>query len=325
MLHSKVLPCEPSSNNDNSIAAGTSTETPTAASTGPDDTASSSSAVCNGHKNLCDLPVNSILFATVHNAQSSSEDGFTIAANHQYNLEAALDAGYRGVNLDFGICSGQLQLVHGFCGLGSRDPSTAFTNILGFLIDNPYEVVLIPTQIDNELEGEVSNDDIDAIFESIQGFKDMMYSHPGGEWPTLRELIKNNTRVIYAQYNSNEICYEDRQPTGQCPAGFHDWFVFAAETEYSFASTDDLADTDFSCNIDRGPSDTDEIDFFGINVFTSIPTASNCKILNNKAFLQTHMDACSALNNDIPPNLLLVDCWDVGDVLEVVSEYNDRL
>jgi hypothetical protein len=60
---------------------------------------------CNGLSSICDLPVNDIMFATAHNAMSSTENKF-LFANHKYELEDALIAGYRGINVDIGKCNG---------------------------------------------------------------------------------------------------------------------------------------------------------------------------------------------------------------------------
>lgn len=49
---------------------------------------------CNGLASNCDLKVDEVLFATLHNAHVDETDAFP---NHESPLEEALVAGYRGV------------------------------------------------------------------------------------------------------------------------------------------------------------------------------------------------------------------------------------
>jgi hypothetical protein len=75
---------------------------------------------CNGIDGLCDFGVHEILYGTLHNAMASRDAGFLpIAMNHDYNLEAALLYGYRGINLDIGLCDGEYKLFHGNCQYGT--------------------------------------------------------------------------------------------------------------------------------------------------------------------------------------------------------------
>jgi hypothetical protein len=70
---------------------------------------------CNGLDTNCDLRANEILYATLHNAMATFEDGFIFGPNHEKKLEGAVEAGYRGVNLDLCNCGGELVFwwVHG--------------------------------------------------------------------------------------------------------------------------------------------------------------------------------------------------------------------
>jgi hypothetical protein len=82
------------------------TLSPSAAATADKTRSTDNSLVCNGLKNVCDVPVHKVMFASMHNAQSTAEDGFTIVPDHQKRLELALVFGYRSINIDFGICNG---------------------------------------------------------------------------------------------------------------------------------------------------------------------------------------------------------------------------
>lgn len=298
----------------------TSTVVPTTASDVPTTAPTVTGfQACNGLESLCDVRANELLYATLHNAVSTVEDGVSFFANHDLKLETALVEGWRGLNFDIGKCDG-VRLVHGACGLGTRDPVEVFTNIQSFLQDNPNEVLLMPVQIDDGLRGgAVTLQEIYAVMQQVPGFTDLLYQHTGRgtPWPTLRQLIAEDTRILFFHYNG-----ENCEGNDACPAGFHDWFVYAAETQFEFNTVADLQNTTNSCEITRGSSG--ERDFFGVNLFTRLPSDAACELLNAASFATNHLLACSNLN-DLRPASVLVDCWDVGGILQAVDRYNVQL
>jgi hypothetical protein len=149
---------------------------------------------CNGVDGICDLGVDDILYATVHNAMATFEDGFLFGPNHRFNLEGALEAGYRGINLDVCNCNGVYTLCHGICSLGTRDLNEVFTNINQFLDDNPNEVLVIPMELDSEVDRQIDIDELYSLMTAVPGFTDKFYAHPDltSDWPTLREAIATN-------------------------------------------------------------------------------------------------------------------------------------
>jgi hypothetical protein len=62
---------------------------------------------CNGLSSNCNLRANEILYATLHNAMATFDDGFIFGPNHEKQLEESLEVGYRGLNLDLCNCGGQ--------------------------------------------------------------------------------------------------------------------------------------------------------------------------------------------------------------------------
>ena len=161
----------------------------------PDVNVTDAPLLCNGLANICDWRLPEVLFPMVHNAMASQADGFVIA-NHILPVEDAVQAGYRGVNLDVCRCNDKLVFCHNLCLLGSRDPVDVFQKLLQFLVDHPNEVLQLSFQITNS----DSLPDIDllefyGLMESLgTNFTDMIYVHePADEpWPTLRTLIERN-------------------------------------------------------------------------------------------------------------------------------------
>jgi len=155
---------------------------------------------CNGIDGLCDFGVDDIMWATSHNAMSSREGGLPALYNNLFELEDALETGYRGLGLDICNCNGEYQLCHGVCYLGARKPGEVFGNIVEFLNNNPTEFVLITLQIDNNADDPVSLDDFfDDLKLKAPSLLPLMYAHPAAaaSWPSLGELkALGKVRVI---------------------------------------------------------------------------------------------------------------------------------
>ena len=183
----------------------------------PFDQCSSNSNVtcCNGLDNLCDWPVNEILFGAVHNAMATA-DAFLVP-NHQKPVSEALERGFRGINLDVCNCQGVYTLCHGVCGLGEADPLALVGDIVTFLQENPNEVVLLTLELNSNAGQAVDLNEFDTtVLSNIEGFHDALYVHAdtsvatttggdddddngdlaGGDrddpWPTLRKLIEDD-------------------------------------------------------------------------------------------------------------------------------------
>lgn len=280
---------------------------------------------CNGLASNCDMGVHEILYAGMHNAHSAVQDGFFIAFNHQYNFAAALDYGYRVINLDIAVCNNELSLVHGMCRLGRTDPAVAFQAIHDWLGANPTEVVLIVLQIDNEASGSSEPTvDLGRIFNTLNriiGFTNRLYQKiPDEPWPTLREMIETDQRVLLFHYNGDVAC---TNPDIVCPPGFHDWFEHAAETKFIFNDMTDFDNKTEACGITRGRP---MAPFYALNLFIRIPSKPLAiSYLNTPAFLNEHIAACSAVNNNRDVNILFVDFWSEGEVPKVVQTYNKKL
>jgi hypothetical protein len=155
------------------------------------------SACCNGLDGLCDFRVNEIMWATSHNAMSSREGGLPVLYNNLFELEDALETGYRGLSLDVCNCNGKYQLCHGICNIGAREPDDVLRSIVTFLNNNPTEVILITLQLDSGADDTVSLDDFyTQLKDTVPEVLAMTYEHPqdAASWPTLGEL-KNSGKV----------------------------------------------------------------------------------------------------------------------------------
>jgi len=158
----------------------------------------SSVTCCNGLNNICVFPVNEILFGALHNAMATAADNFLLP-NHNRPVREALEAGFRGINVDVCNCLGEYQLCHGVCGLGQVNPVALIGDITSFLDENPNEVVLLTMELNSNAGEEVDLDEFNTtVLSQVEGFHDFLYSRENRNdpWPTLRELIEQDEVCI---------------------------------------------------------------------------------------------------------------------------------
>ena len=186
-------------------------------------TASPTGFKCNGLESNCDMRVNEILYATVHNANHDD----TPLQNHNKELEYALVAGYRGLMLDVCMCDNELIFCHEYCWLGVRDPKTVFENIATFLDSNPGEVLIINFEMS---EGDPTPADLWTVMDAVDGFGDRMYqkTSAGGLWPTLGQMVEFDSRIIAFQHNYALDC----PGSSGCTSKIYDFFDYAMETDW---------------------------------------------------------------------------------------------
>jgi hypothetical protein len=308
---------------------------------------------CNGFKALCGRPLNDVAFAATHNSMASvtiptflfgQQDG-TIADQLDFGIHGLLIDTYYGDEVDGGVRTDLeslpkraaaehelgapavdaalrirsrlerqgkgrrgIYLCHGFCEIGAVSLSSALTDLRSFLISHPGAVVVVI----NQDEG-VSPDSIRAAFERA-GLLDLVYRGPLGPFPTLREMIDSNQRLVVMAEND---------------AGDIPWYHLAyrnalQETPYRFRTTAALTDPSQvadSCRPNRGPASAP---LFLLNNWvdtTPVPRASNAAVVNARGALLTRSRTCQRIRHRLP-NLVAVDFFRRGDVLGVVNALN---
>jgi hypothetical protein len=267
---------------------------------------------CNGHRVLCDRAYNAVSYATTHNAMSNAEDDWT-GPNQEYNMTRQLADGVRGFMLDTHYNSTLTApalaapdapddvplLCHGYCKYGWRLLSEGLGDIKTFLDANPGEVVTII------FESYVTRADTEAAFEEA-GLLDMTVEHVAGTpWPTLRDLIGANTRVVVLTDSGG---------------GVEPWYLDvwdeAFETHWSAKTPEDL-----SCDPNRGSTSNS---LFILNHFLTDPIARRplADSVNYNPFFIDRAHECEAAREHLP-NFPTVDFYDRGNIFDVVDELND--
>ncbi|CAB9514797.1 integral membrane protein [Seminavis robusta] len=275
---------------------------------------------CNGLENACDLRINEVMLATVHNAMATKEDGSLLEPNHFLSLERALEAGYRGLHLEVCKCNGVYEFCNGVCQLGSRNPIEVFLNIDRFLRDHREEVIVLHLQINSHVHQEVSLQELYQVMQNATQFNRNLYIQKSNRarWPTLRKMIEMDKRVLL--FHSNGPSCEDEE----CPSGMHNWNDHVLETEMIRVRKGGLGDLGTTCNLEI-PSQNAKAGkrkFLELRHYLSTPDYQVAERMNQYAYISQRVDSCSMVSNkDV--SLLSVDYWSLGtDVIEFAMRQN---
>jgi len=265
---------------------------------------------CNGLETNCDMQVNEIMFASVHNANHA----VTLFPNHKKDFEGALHAGYRSLNFDLCSCDGILVFCHAYCGVGKREVKEVFTYINKFLNENPTEVVVINIEI--SVEDPTPLEMWNSI-KSIDGITEKTYVHQSATWPTMESMVDDGHQLIFFQHSGPD-CSNDNE----CTSEILTLFDYTMETEYSFKTISEIEDVNNSCTRDRGR--VNGADFYAINNFvteTFGPSDKAAETLNSMNFLTKRIKACEE-ETGLEPNFVNIDFWEIGDLPEFVQTQN---
>jgi hypothetical protein len=201
-----------------------------------------------------------------------------------------------------------LYLCHTFCELGATPLPDVLSEINQFLVANPHEVLVVIN------EDYVKPEDFVAAVKDA-GLADLAYRGPTGEsWPTLREMIESDQRLVLLAENE---------------AGAAPWYrpaykSITEETPYEFKKVSDLTDPDGlerTCRPNRGPEGAP---IFLMNHWIStdpLPLPSNAAKVNAREPLLRRARTCERVRDHLP-NLLAVNFYRRGDLFGVVEEIN---
>jgi hypothetical protein len=169
-----------------------------------------------------------------------------------------------------------------------------------FLVANPNEVLLVVIQDEG-----VMPQDIEKCFQESR-LIDFVYRGPAGpEWPTLREMVASDQRVVVmCENNAAGVPW------------LHQAFEVMQETPYSFHKPEE-----FSNKPNRGGATAP---LFLLNHWidsSPAPLPSNAGIVNAYDFLLARAQNAQKERNHLP-NVVAVDFYRTGDLFEVVRTLN---
>jgi hypothetical protein len=304
---------------------------------------------CNGHAALCDRRVDQVAFLATHNAMAAPDEPGWLFATQDAGIPMQLDDGVRALMIDmqYGIQTArgvatrlapenskraklvaevgerfvaaaervgrrigrnpkgkrQVFLCHTLCEVGATKALDALGAVHRFLVRNPEEVVVL------SIQDETSAADTAAVIRA-SGLVDEVYLGDARRpWPTLRELIDRDERVI--------VLAENR--AGGAPWIHHQPAV-VQETPYLFRSVEAL-EAPASCEPNRGGTTGS---LLLVNHWVDTPPAARVTIarrVNAHDFLASRVARCRE-RRAMLPNLIAVDFYRQGDAARVVDELN---
>ena len=133
-----------------------------------------------------------------------------------------------------------MYLCHSFCELGATRLDSVLDDLRTFLAANPGAVVVVINQ-----DYVTAQDFVEAVRDA--DLEELVYKGPvDGEWPTLREMVESNQRLV--------LLAENR--AGGAPWYHAAYDKITEETPYAFKKVAQLTkrdNLDKSCAPNRGP------------------------------------------------------------------------
>jgi hypothetical protein len=311
-------------------------------------------AECNGHRELCDRPLNRVVLPATHNSMSAPLPGW-YSSQQDAPIADQLADGIRGLLIDTHYADrlsngnvrtdasgGSVQELAAQDGV-SDDTQAAALRIrdrLGFRGEGKRGMYLCHSFC--ELGATPLADGLDAIHDFLvthpgevlvvinqdyvtpsdfvdavgaTGLADLVYTPPAsGDWATLGELVSDDKRLVFVAENE---------------AGGAPWYQLAydgltEETPYSFGSVDELVDPDeltASCQANRGRAGSPMLLVNHWITTDPIPRPSNAAEVNAREPLLRRAQDCERIRHHVP-NLLAVDFYRRGDLFGVVDTLN---
>jgi hypothetical protein len=202
-----------------------------------------------------------------------------------------------------------MYLCHSFCELGGTPLESVLRDIRDFLVANPDEVLVVINQ-----DYVAPRDFVAAVDDA--GLGALVYRGPTtGRWPTLRQMIDRNQRVVFLAENH---------------AGAAPWYHLAygritEETPYAFGRTRGLTEPRrlrASCRPNRGPAAGAPLFLLNHWVTTDpLPRPSDAATVNAYGPLLRRARTCRRTRGHLP-NLVAVNFYRRGDVFRVVDTLN---
>lgn len=301
---------------------------------------------CNGSVDLCSRSFDQVVLPGTHNSMSNEEYDWIIPNQH-YSIPTQLSMGVRGFLIDthYGKPSSGASgvqnwntgtdgdpvgvagtyLCHEYCSLGASDLTGELAKVTDFLASHPREVLIFVVQ-----NGIAPSDYAKAV--TASGLIDYVYSGPTTQYPTLREMISNNQRVVMlSEGNTDDVPW------------FHNGYAGPMqETPYDFRKNEagDTMTTQQAMDLLTNPSTQDSTcrpyrggttgNLFLMNHWVNgkldnsnavVPDPEVAKVLNQPDVLVARAEACKARRGKLL-TLVAVDDFGDGDLIDAVRRLN---
>jgi hypothetical protein len=289
---------------------------------------------CNGHAELCDRPFDEVALAGSHNAMASADRQY-LSAMQDLTMSDQLEQGVRALLIDAhywekpedtnafldslppATADGLRPLLaganpvkpgawwcHALCRMGSEPLTDGFKEVADFAEKHPDEVIAIV------VEDYVSRADIQRSVKD-SGLLKYVYTpddDPDFEWPTLGEMIDDDTRVVIFSEKNRELT---------APDWYRRFYRYGMETPFDHPGP---TQKQMSCKPNRGGKGKK---LFLMNHWITRDTGSRADagIVNRKDFIVERARRCEEIRGHMV-NIVAVDFTTIGDVFGAVDELN---
>ncbi|GAA97539.1 uncharacterized protein L969DRAFT_14189 [Mixia osmundae IAM 14324] len=280
-------------------------------------------SVCNGHAELCSRQYSNVTYIGAHDsyAVNGTAGESAVAANQNYNVTVQLDDGIRLLQGQGHALNGSLHLCHTSCTLFDGGTAQAYlSEVKSWLDANPNEVITILMTNPETLSPAVWGQAYAAAGLDTVSYTPPTFPLPKSQWPTLQELISNNTRVVnFLDFNADPATVPY----------IIDEFTNIWETPY------DVTDSTFPCTIDRiNGTASDQmylVNHFldanitiGTSTLGTLPDTAALPTTNSEASIEANAESCASEHGSYP-TFVLVDYYSIpsnGSVFAAAAALN---
>lgn len=261
---------------------------------------------CNGSAALCAKTFDQVVLPGTHNSMSAASLGWKYP-NQQVGIPAQLKLGIRGLLVDTYLVGPKVFLCHLTCDNGRTPLASVLGQMAAFLKSHPGEVVMVVNE-----DHTPAADFVKAV--NASPLKRYLYRGATGPWPTLRQMVRSNQRVVMTA---------ERDVTGATPWYHSAYTGILQETPYTWDQETlltDPAQQPASCVANRGGTTGS---LFLMNHWApSFPAdAAIAARVNARDVLVSRARTCAQVRGKLP-TLIAVDMVGSGDVVGAAAELN---
>jgi hypothetical protein len=304
---------------------------------------------CNGDAALCDRRLNEISVVGTHNSMSADGEPGWLFAAQDAGIDAQLRDGVRALLIDthYGFATPrgvatdiarqsksrekivsevgerfvdtaerlrnrigyegggtrEIFLCHAFCEVGATPALEALKGVHEFLLQHPEEVLIL------SIEDDTDSADTAKLIRDSGLIHEVYRGAARPPWPTLRELIERDERVLVLVEND-----------ASAEPWMHKQADVAQETPYAFATAAELA-APTTCAPNRGGT-AGSLLLINHWVDTSpAPRKSIAREVNAPGFLRPRLERCER-ERKLLPTIVAVDFYRQGLVFDTVARLN---
>jgi hypothetical protein len=279
---------------------------------------------CNTLPGLCALRYDQVLFPGTHASMAFQAPLFAVPTQSR-SIRRQLDDGVRALHFELHLGDGGLLACREDCALGESPWASSLEELRAFLELNPREVVTL------WLEHYVPSV---RISDALRDAGLLAYAYPqvrGEPWPTLEEMIRLGKRLVVLvrerggeateQGDAGESLADGGVPSDagllqDAGGGALDPRLLMLDALAWETHAEATAAEQLDCLRERGAADAPLV---LVHHYLTTADTETAALVNDPVFLTNRLRSCETQHVRMP-NLIFVDHYDIGQVLEAVQQ-----